>query len=144
AATLLVFGGTVLMATNAETDWLGEAEENSYFVVQELEPGTSLDEADTEAEKVEELLAGMAWVDTYQTNTGTDPALGAVGRGAGLDHIDRPIAAVPDTDQPRNRDVLREEFAELGTEFEPRLDSTGGMGGSDLEGPVTADDQYAL
>src|SRR5699024_1072277 len=51
AASLLVFGGTVLMATNAETGWLGEAEENSSFVVEELAPATSLDEADTEAEK---------------------------------------------------------------------------------------------
>src|SRR5699024_7802486 len=144
AATLLVFGGTVLMATNAETDWLGEAEENSYFVVQELEPGTSLDEADTEAEKVEELLAGMAWVDTYQTNIGSNPMMGGVGGGGGIDQIDYTITADPDTDQLRNRDLLREEFAELDTEFEPRLDSTGGMGGSDLEVQVTADDQNAL
>src|SRR5699024_6874371 len=145
AATLLVFAGTVLMATNAETDWLGEAEENSYFVVQELEPGTSLDEADTEAEKVEELLAGMAWIDTYQTNLGSNPMMGGVGGGGGgVDQIDYTITADPDTDQLRNRDVLREEFAALDTEFEPRLDTTGGMGGSDLEVQVTADDQNAL
>ncbi len=144
AATLLVFGGTVLMATHAETDWLGEAEENSYFVVQELEPGTSLDEADTEAEKVEELLAGMAWIDTYQTNLGSNPMMGGVGGGGGVDQIDYTITADPDTDQLRNRDVLREEFAALDTEFEPRLDTTGGMGGSDLEVQVTADDQNTL
>ena len=143
AASLLVFGGTVVMATNAETDWLGEAEENSYFVVQELEPGTSLAAADVEAEKVEELLGGMAWIETYQTNLGGNPMMGGAG-GGGVDQIDYTITADPDSDQLRNRDVLREEFAALDTEFEPRLDAMGGMGGSDLAVQVTAEDQSTL
>lgn len=143
-ASVLVFGGTVAMAGYSETDWLGQAEENSYFVVQELEPGTSLEAADAEAEKVEELLGGMAWIDTYQTNLGGNPMMGGAGSGGGVDQIDYTITADPDTDQLRNRDVLREEFTTLDTEFEPRLDATGGMGGSDLAVQVTAEDQSTL
>ncbi|WP_159945242.1 efflux RND transporter permease subunit [Nocardiopsis sp. FR6] len=139
AATVLVFGGTVAMALNSETDWMGQAEQNTYTVVQELEPGTSLAAADAEAAKVEELLAGMAWVDSYQTNVGGNPLM-----GGGADQIDYTVTADPDTDQLRNREVLRAEFAELDTEYEPRLDSSGGMGGSDIEVRVTAEDQDTL
>ncbi|WP_017614969.1 efflux RND transporter permease subunit [Nocardiopsis salina] len=144
AASVVVMGGTVAMATNSETDWLGEAEENNYFAVQELEPGTSVAAAQEEAEQVEDLLSGMAWIDTFQTNIGGDPMMGGGGAGGGVDQIDYTITADPETDQLRNRDVLREEFAQVDTENEPRLDSMGGMGGSDLEVQVTADDQATL
>ena len=139
AASLLIFVGTMAMAATSETDWLGEAEENTYIAVQELDPGTSLEAADAEAVKVEEALAGMAWIDTYQVNIGGNPMMGGNG-----DQIDYTITADPDTDQLRNRDVLRETFAEIDTEYEPRLDSMGGMGGSGIEVQVTAEDQDTL
>ncbi|WP_460750608.1 efflux RND transporter permease subunit [Nocardiopsis oceani] len=140
AASLAIVGGTVAMAANSETDWMGEAEENTYTAIQELEPGTSLAAADTEAEKVEEALAGMAWIDTYQVNVGGNPMMG----GGASDQIDYTITADPDTDQLRNRDVLRDTFADLDTEHEPRLDAMGGMGGSGIEVQVTAEDQGTL
>ena len=139
AASVLIFGGTLVMAANSETDWLGEAEENTYTVIQELEPGMSLEAADAEAVKVEEALAGMAWIDTYQVNIGGNPLM-----GGGTGQIDYTITADPDSDQLRNRDVLRETFAGLDTEYEPRLDSMGGMGGSGIEVRVTAEDQATL
>ena len=140
-AAVVIFGGTVAMATTAETDWLGQAEENTYTAVQELEPGTSLDAADEEAAKVEDVLAGMAWIDSYQVSVGGgDPMM-----GGGSDEISYTITADPETDQLRNRDVLRDAFAEVDTEYEPRLDSSGGMGAaSDIVVQVTADDQDTL
>ncbi|WP_083903560.1 efflux RND transporter permease subunit [Nocardiopsis alkaliphila] len=139
AASLLIFVGTMAMAAVSETDWLGESEENTYVAVQELDPGTSLEAADAEAAKVEEALAGMAWIDTYQVNIGGNPMM-----GGGGDQIDYTITADPETDQLRNRDVLRETFAEIDTEYEPRLDAMGGMGGSGIEVRVTAEDQATL
>ncbi|KOX24214.1 efflux RND transporter permease subunit [Nocardiopsis sp. NRRL B-16309] len=141
AASVVIVGGTVAMATTAETDWLGQAEENTYMAVQELEPGTSLDAADEEAAKVEEVLAGMAWIDSYQVSVGgNDPMM-----GGGSDEISYTITADPESDQLRNRDVLRDAFAEIDTEFEPRLDSSGGMGStSDIVVQVTAEDQETL
>ncbi len=139
AASVAIVGGTVVMATNSQTDWLGEAEENTYTVIQELEPGMSLEAADAEAVKVEEALSGMAWIETYQVNVGGNPMT-----GGGGDQIDYTITADPDSDQVRNRDVLRDTFADLDTEYEPRLDSTGGMGGSGIEIRVTAEDQNTL
>lgn len=139
AASALIFGGTLVMAANSETDWLGEAEENTYMVIQELDPGMSLEAADAEAVKVEEALAGMAWIETYQVNIGGNPLM-----GGGTDQIDYTITADPDSDQLRNRDVLRQTFSELDTEYEPRLDSMGGMGGAGIEVRVTAEDQATL
>ncbi|MFI6575082.1 efflux RND transporter permease subunit [Nocardiopsis sp. NPDC050513] len=141
AGATFVFGGTVVMATTMETDWLGEAEQNTYMAVQDLEPGTSLATADTEAAKVEDLLEGMAWVDDYQVSVGGS---GNPMMAAGADRISYTITADPDTDQLRNREVLRDEFAALDTAYEPRLDASGGMGGSALEVRVTAEDQEAL
>ena len=140
AASLAVLAGTVALAADSETDWLGQAEENTYTAIQELEPGTSLEAADAEAAKVEEALAGMAWIDTYQVNVGGNPMMG----GGAADQIDYTITADPDTDQLRNREVLRDTFADLDTEHEPRLDSMGGMGGSGIEVRVTAEDQATL
>ncbi|WP_431868792.1 efflux RND transporter permease subunit [Nocardiopsis eucommiae] len=140
AASVAIFAGTAVLAANSETDWLGEAEENTYTVIQELEPGMSLEAADAEAVKVEQALAGMAWIETYQVNVGGNPMMG----GGAADQIDYTITADPDTDQIRNRDVLRDTFAGLDTEYEPRLDSTGGMGGSGIEVRVTAEDQDTL
>lgn len=139
AASVAIFGGTIAMAANTETDWMGEAEENTYTVIQELEPGMSLEAADEEAVKVEEALAGMAWIDTYQVNVGGNPMM-----GGGGDQIDYTITADPDSDQMRNRDVLRDTFASLDTEYEPRLDAMGGMGGSGIEVRVTAENQGTL
>ncbi|RKS10344.1 HAE1 family hydrophobic/amphiphilic exporter-1 [Nocardiopsis sp. Huas11] len=141
AAAVVIVGGTVAMATTAETDWLGQAEENTYLAVQELEPGTSLDTADEEAAKVEDVLAGMAWIDSYQVSVGgNDPMM-----GGGSDEISYTITADPETDQLRNREVLRDAFADIDTEHEPRLDSSGGMGAtSDIDVQVTAEDQQTL
>ncbi|MGW5877761.1 efflux RND transporter permease subunit [Nocardiopsis terrae] len=139
AASVTILGGTAVMAAGSETDWLGQAEENTYTVVQELEPGMSLEAADAEAVKVEEALEGMAWIETYQVNIGGNPLM-----GGGTDQIDYTITADPETDQLRNRDVLRDTFDELDTEYPPRLDSSGGMGGSGIEVQVTAEDQETL
>lgn len=142
AATLAILGGTVYMATGIETDWMGQSEENTYSVVQELPPGTSLEEADAEAVKVEELLEGYAWVDSYQTNVGGGGIAAVLGGGSS--QVDYSITADPDTDQIRNRDVLREDLAAVETEYEPRLGSMAAMGGSSIEVQVSADDQEVL
>ncbi|MCY9782475.1 efflux RND transporter permease subunit [Nocardiopsis sp. EMB25] len=141
AGATVIFAGTVAMALTMETDWLGEAEQNTYMAVQDLEPGTSLETADAEAAKVEELLDGMAWVDDYQVSVGGN---GNPMMAAGTDQISYTVTADPESDQLRNREVLREEFAALDTEYEPRLDASGGMGGSGIEVRVTAEDQEAL
>ncbi|MDE3719877.1 efflux RND transporter permease subunit [Nocardiopsis sp. N85] len=144
AASALIFGGTVLMAGQLETDWMGQSEENTYALVQELPPGTSLEDADTEAAKVEELLAGFAWVESYQTNVGGNAMAGPFG-GTGTAQIDYTITADPDTDQERNREVLRDSLADIDTEHEPTMGAMGAMGaGSGIEVQVTADDQEVL
>ena len=142
-ASVALFGGTVYMAKYLETDWLGQSEENTYALSQELPPGTSLEEADAEAVKVEEMLAGFAWVESYQTNVGGS-MLGPAG-GGGVSQIDYTITADPDTDQTRNREVLRDSLADLDTEYEPTMSAAGAMGaGSGIEVRVTADDQEVL
>ncbi|MFC9085691.1 efflux RND transporter permease subunit [Nocardiopsis dassonvillei] len=142
-ASVAIFGGTVVMANGIETDWMGQSEENTYQVVQELPPGTSLEVADEEAAKVEDLLAGYAWVESYQTNVGGGGMAAMMG-GGGAAQVDYSITADPDTDQARNREVLRTALEDLDTEYEPRLSAMAAMGGSGIEVRVSADDQDTL
>ncbi|WDZ92197.1 efflux RND transporter permease subunit [Nocardiopsis sp. HUAS JQ3] len=142
-ASVVIFGGTVVMANGIETDWMGQSEENTYQVVQELPPGTSLEVADEEAAKVEDLLAGYAWVESYQTNVGGGGMAAMMG-GGGAAQVDYSITADPDTDQARNREVLRTALEDLDTEYEPRLSAMAAMGGSGIEVRVSADDQDTL
>ncbi|PDP86949.1 hydrogenase expression protein [Glycomyces fuscus] len=142
-ASAAIFGGTVLMAGGIETDWMGQSEENTYSVVQELPPGTSLEVADEEAAKVEDLLAGYAWVESYQTNVGGGGMAAMMG-GGGAAQVDYSITADPDTDQLRNREVLRTDLEDLDTEYEPRLSTMAAMGASGIEVRVSADDQETL
>ncbi|MFV2197414.1 efflux RND transporter permease subunit [Nocardiopsis sp. LOL_012] len=137
AASAAIAVGTGALYFTMETDWLGQAEQNTYTVVQELEPGTSLDVADAEAVKVEAVLADLDWVDSYQVSVGGNPLM------PGNDQISYTVTADPDTDQLRNRDVLRDALADLDTENEPRLDASGGLG-TGIEVQVTADDHDAL
>jgi HAE1 family hydrophobic/amphiphilic exporter-1 len=145
-ASAAIFGGTVLMAGSIETDWMGQSEENTYAVVQELPPGTSLEVADEEAAQVEDLLAGYAWVESYQTNVGGGgmAAIMGGGGGGGVTQVDYSITADPDTDQIRNREVLRTDLEALDTEYEPRLNALAAMGSSSIEVRVSADDQDVL
>jgi HAE1 family hydrophobic/amphiphilic exporter-1 len=142
-ASVAIFAGTVFMAGGIETDWMGQSEENTYQVVQELPPGTSLEVADEEAAKVEDLLAGYAWVESYQTNVGGG-GMAAMFGGGGAAQVDYSITADPDTDQARNREVLRTALEDLDTEYEPRLSAMAAMGGSGIEVRVSADDQDTL
>ncbi|MFW6639189.1 efflux RND transporter permease subunit [Nocardiopsis algeriensis] len=137
-----LLAGTVVMAGFLKTDWLGQTEENSYAITQELAPDTSLEQADAEAAKVEEVIGGFDWVESYQTNVGGN-AMNPFGGGGS--QIDYTITADPDTDQERNREVLREALADVDTEFEPTMNASGmAAGGSTLEVQVTAEDNEVL
>ncbi|MFC7329816.1 efflux RND transporter permease subunit [Marinactinospora rubrisoli] len=146
AVSLLLLAGTVGLATQLKTSFIGDQGQNTVAITQELPVGTSLDEANTEAEKVEETLAGLSWVESYQTSVGGGGGgMGAMfGGGGAVTSVSYTLTTDPEGDQAVYLDRLRAALAEVDTEAEPRIDETGGMGGSTLEVQVEASDSETL
>ncbi|MGC5615976.1 efflux RND transporter permease subunit [Georgenia sp. Z1491] len=83
---LTVGGAVVLMAatvvgvTRLPTDFIGDTGENAISVTQELPTGVTLEAQDAAAQQVEEVLAGVEEVESYQVTVGVaDPAMAAFG-----------------------------------------------------------------
>src|SRR5690606_13583371 len=73
-AALAVMGGTVGLATQLETEFIGDTGQNTLSVTQSLPPGTSLEAAYSAAQEVEEVIAGLDAVETYQVTGGAGDA----------------------------------------------------------------------
>ncbi|MFC3995305.1 efflux RND transporter permease subunit [Nocardiopsis sediminis] len=148
AASVLLLAGTVFLAGNLQTNLLGDQGQNNYSVTQDLPVGTSLEEADAEALKVEERLGELEWIDSYQSSFGSGGGGGGMGMmmgGGSADSISYTITADPDGDQAVYQERLRQALAEVDTDNEPRLqDAAAGMGGSALEVEVQADERATL
>ena len=67
---VLVLAGTGAMIPQLKTELFGDTGQDSLQVSQTFDPGTDLDEASDQAEKVEEILADDGDVDSYQLSLG--------------------------------------------------------------------------
>nr|WP_156002379.1 efflux RND transporter permease subunit [Streptomonospora sp. PA3] len=144
-ASVLILVGTVVASGGLQTSFLGNQGQNTYAVTQELPRGTSLEAADDEAQKVEEALEGLSWVESYQTSIGGGGGGGmAAMMGGGADTVTYTITADPDQDQSVLEDRLREAMADVETDTELRVAAAGAMGGTALEVEVRADDRETL
>ncbi|WP_017595639.1 efflux RND transporter permease subunit [Nocardiopsis potens] len=143
AASLVLLIGTVGMAFSPllKTNFLGDQGQNTYQATQELPVGTSVEEADAEAAKVEKKLEGLSWVESYQASVGGgDPMAAMMGGGAGATQYT--ITTDPEGDQEVYKEKLRQAFTEIDTDSEVALADAGGTAGLEVE--VTADDPETL
>ena len=67
---VLVLAGTGAMIPQLKTELFGDTGQDSLQVSQAFDPGTDLDEASKQAEKVEDVLADNSDVDNYQLSLG--------------------------------------------------------------------------
>jgi len=82
-AAVLVLAGTVGLATQLKTDFLGSTGQNTLTITQELPPGTDLATTDAAAARVEALLADVPEVVTSQLTIGSGDAATAAFAGGG-------------------------------------------------------------
>ncbi|MEE6281319.1 efflux RND transporter permease subunit [Georgenia sunbinii] len=73
-AAAAIFAGTLGMATQLETEFIGDTGQNTLNVTQSLPAGTSLAAADEAAAQVEEVVAELDDVTTYQVTGGSGGA----------------------------------------------------------------------
>ncbi|MBD8062554.1 efflux RND transporter permease subunit [Oceanitalea stevensii] len=108
-----VLGGTVGLATQLETEFIGDTGQNTLTVTQALPAGTSLEAADAAAQEVEEVVAGLDTVDTYQVTGGSgDSAMAFFGAGGETTFS---ITLDLEADAVAAEDELRSRLEELDT-----------------------------
>jgi multidrug efflux pump subunit AcrB len=79
-----LLAGTVALVPRMETNFIGNAGQDTLTVTQEFQPGTSLAAQDDGAKEVEDVLAGIDDVKTVQTTVGSaDGMAAAFGMGGG-------------------------------------------------------------
>lgn len=124
-AAVAVLAGTVGLATQLETDFIGDSGQNTLSVTQVLPAGTSLEAADAAARRVEEVVASLDDVETYQVTGGAGDAAMAF-FGAENETLFA-ITLDLDADAAAAEDELRSRLADLDDAGE--LTVTTGMAG---------------
>src|SRR5699024_8244095 len=82
-AAVVVFAGTVGLATRLETNFLGDAGQDTLSVTQTFPPATSLEAQDAAARDVEDALGDVDGVETVQTTVGSSGGIEAAFGGGG-------------------------------------------------------------
>lgn len=111
---LLVFGGTMSLAPLLKTDFIGEAGQTSLQIIQTLPAGTSLEETDAAAKRVEGLIEAEPTVETFSTSVGSSGAALGITGGTDSNQASYSITLKPKSDGLAAADRLRAGIADLG------------------------------
>ncbi|MCC2314554.1 efflux RND transporter permease subunit [Cellulomonas xiejunii] len=112
-AALVVFAGTLGLATRLETNFLGDAGQNTLTVTETFPPATSLEAQDAAAQEIEEVLLGVEGVQTVQTTVGSAGGIEAVFGGGGAPRASFALTLTDDSDNTAVADDVREAVADL-------------------------------
>jgi multidrug efflux pump subunit AcrB len=112
-AAVVVFAGTLGLATRLETNFLGDAGQNTLTVTETFPPATSLEAQDAAAQEIEEVLLGVEGVQTVQTTVGSAGGIEAVFGGGGAPRASFALTLTDDSDNTAVADDVREAVADL-------------------------------
>jgi len=135
---IFVLGGTVAIAPNLKTNFIGDSGQNTLTVTQSLPLGTSLEVRDEAAKKVETALLGIDGVDTVQLSLGTGGnSLRAAFSGSGDTSFS--LTTDPDADQEALQAAVRSEVETIPDAGEITLaGASSGFASSDIEVNIKA------
>lgn len=110
-----VLAGTVGLSSRLETNFIGDAGQNTISVSQELPAGTSLEVTDEAARQIEQVIQDLDGVETYQVTVGSGGGIEAVflGGGGGSNTATFSITTTLDSDAEAIQRELRDRLAEL-------------------------------
>ncbi|TFH70520.1 efflux RND transporter permease subunit [Cellulomonas sp. HD19AZ1] len=112
-AALVVFGGTLGLATRLETNFLGDAGQDTLTVTQTFPPATSLEAQDAAARVVEDALADVDGVETVQTTVGSAGGIEAAFSGGGALRATFALTLDAGSDNAAVTDDVRAAVADL-------------------------------
>lgn len=91
----LVFLGTLALAPNLKTDFIGEAGETTLQISQSLPTGTTLQQTDKASARLEELIRTEPSVESYQTTIGGSPDQALFGAVQGANEANMSVTLKP-------------------------------------------------
>ncbi len=112
-AAVVVFAGTLGLATRLETNFLGDAGQNTLTVTETFPPATSLEAQDAAAQEIEEVLLGVEGVQTVQTTVGSAGGIEAVFGSGGAPRASFALTLTTDSDNTAVADDVRDAVADL-------------------------------
>lgn len=136
---LIIFGGTVGLASQLNTNFLDQSGSTTLSLSQKLPPGTSPEAKEKAAGAVEQALAAEPAVETYQVSIGGGNFFGGGGTATSIQ-----VTVAKDTDLDALSDRLRGKLdkPELG---EVKIGAeAGGFNSDQISITVTAPDEAAL
>ncbi len=140
-----VLGGTLALAPQLKTNFLGDSGQNTVSVTQSYPPALSLDEQASRAEKVETELRGVSGVTAVQSTVGSaGGAQGAFGFGGTSDAATFSLTTDQDVDQVDLQNRLRKAVDKYSSDGEISVTGNAQQGGSTVEVVVSAPDTTKL
>ena len=112
-ASVLVLGGTVAMTPLLATDLLGSSGQNSLTVSQALPAGTSLDQGNAAAVKVEDVLRGIDGIKNVQVTTGNAQTGFSALQSTGAANSTFTVVTDEKADQKKLQDTVRTRLAAI-------------------------------
>ncbi|WP_136518743.1 efflux RND transporter permease subunit [Cellulomonas telluris] len=97
-AAVAVLAGTVGLSTRLETNFLGDAGQDTLTVTETFPAGTSLDAQDAAARETEDALLGVDGVETVQTTVGSAGGLESAFGGGSTPRATYALTLAPDGD----------------------------------------------
>ncbi|SEN35806.1 efflux RND transporter permease subunit [Nonomuraea pusilla] len=140
-----VFVATMGLAGGLRTNFLDSSGQNTISVTQRMPVGTDLATTDAAAKKVEQVLADLDGVESYQVNVGGGNAMRG-GVGGTADRASYSITVADDADSAKVEQALRDKVAALSGVGEVKVGGAGGGGFSSdtIDVIVRAPDVKAL
>ncbi|WP_405781394.1 efflux RND transporter permease subunit [Streptomyces sp. NBC_00859] len=147
--TSLVIAAVVLVATFGmapllKTNFFDQGDQDTLSLTQKLDPGTSLQAADTAAKKVEKVLDGIDTIKDYQVTVGSSGFAAAFGGGTGANQASYQVTLKNASDYDRTQDRIEKGLAGLRGIGDASVGSGGGFGDQDLSVVVKAGDGDTL
>ncbi|MBO3100516.1 efflux RND transporter permease subunit [Cellulomonas fengjieae] len=145
-AAVLVFVGTLALVPRLETNFLGDAGQDTLTVTETFAPGTSLAAQDAAAQQVEEALMGVDGVTTVQTTVGSSGGIESVLGGSGTPRASFALTLDGDVDPEVVQEDVRAAARDLGqTAGEVTVAGAGAaFGSSTVDVIVRSDDPDQL
>ncbi|MGD3105052.1 efflux RND transporter permease subunit [Streptomyces sp. YGL11-2] len=125
---VVILVGTFGMGPLLKTNFFDQGKQDTLSIKQELKPGTSLGAADTQAKKIEQLLADTKDVKDYQVTVGSSGMMAAFGGGTGANQASYQVKLTDAADSARVTDDLRVGLARLGPSIGDTTVTAGGAG----------------
>lgn len=140
-----LLAGTVALVPRMETNFIGNAGEDTLTVTQEFEPGTSLAAQDEAAKEVEDVLAGVDDVETVQTTVGSGDGMAAAFGQGGSGSASFALTLQDDADGEAVQDEVSETLDEADLTGDVTVAAgDSGFAGSTVDLVVTAADADVL